>query len=135
MAPLTDSLNEDSSALASDAERLAVREDVASLLAGAGTQLLSGADELNTPADSTLVDQLSYAVKSAVAATSELSNVSADSGTDSLLALMRSRKAAGVSEGSKQNIIEATSSLLTGTLIEVGLVMRLMLRELTSCLR
>jgi hypothetical protein len=82
---------------------------------GAGASLLEGSYELGTAADPTLVDQLSSALKSAVATTAELSNVSVDQGADSLLSLMQSRRAAGVSDGSKQSIIDATSSLLRGT--------------------
>ena len=79
-------------------------------------QLQTAADDPGgAAADSALVDQLSDAVRSAVATTEQVSNRTVDSGADSLAALMGARKNAGVSESAKQNVIEATSSLLTAT--------------------
>ena len=92
-----------------------MREDVTSLLAEAGTALLAAADANDEATDSALVDQLSSALVSAVAATDQLSNKTVESGADSLAALMGARKDEGVSEASKQSVIDATSSLLTAT--------------------
>ena len=115
LAPLTDSLNEDSSSLTKE-EVEQVREDVTALLADAATTLQTAAEDPGgAAADSALVDQLSSALKSAVATTDQVSNRSVDSGADSLAALMGARKDEGVSDSAKQNVIEATSSLLTAT--------------------
>ena len=113
MAPLADSL-EESTAL-SDEESTMVRERVTSLLAAAGTQLLADAEAGGKAADSTLVDQLSSVLKSTVTTTGALSNATIDSSAGSLAALMAARRDEGVSEASRQNVIEATSSLLSAT--------------------
>ena len=114
VAPLTDTLNDDLTTLSSD-EQAEVRQDVANLMAGAAAAVEADATNAGVAADSKLVDQLTGAVTSAVAATAQVTNVTADKGAETLAALLAARREDGVSTATKGNMIKALSSLLEAT--------------------